>query len=208
MGIAKTNKICEMAGREIESNSIKFSYKPTNLERQPNAIIKHYFKNKLAEKYNAEEKIRLIDYLYELGENYPEKNSIEAISTTMALRWRNEEENSRKLEFEDYISYIFKEHSNTPEELMSYVLGDRWEIFQVRLEARPKKIKEYLRAKIEEEMRRLKELSEEKKRKLEELSEDGIKKLKGLSEYEMRRLKKLSGLEKEIAKNRSNLIED
>lgn len=153
--IIRTKKIYEMGEIEASSNSIKGTYRSTNLMRQPNAIIKSCLKNKIAEIYGLEEKIKLIDYISELALYYPQKDSIVVISTVMALRWQNEEEYSKKWEFEDYISYIFEEHSNTADELMSYILGDKWKIFQKELEWRPEKMKEYARKMIEGEMERL-----------------------------------------------------
>lgn len=159
MRVVRTNKICEMRGTEITSNSIWASYKRTNLIQQPNAIIEFYFKNKIAKKYGIEEKIKLMDYISELALYYPQKNSIEVISTAMTLRWQNEEKDSRKWEFDDYVSYIFEEHSDNADELMSYILGDKWEIFQKKIELRPKKMKEYARKMIEGEMEKLNEPS-------------------------------------------------
>ena len=150
-----TNKIYEMGEREITSTSIRGAYRSTNLMRQPNAIVKSCLKNKIAEIYDLEEKIKLMDYISELALDYPQKNSIEVISTAMALRWQNEEEYLRKWDFENYVSYIFEEHSNTADELMSYILGDKWKIFQKELEWRPEKMKEYARKMIEGEMERL-----------------------------------------------------
>ena len=150
-----TNKIYEMGEREITSTSIRGAYRSTNLMRQPNAIVKSCLKNKIAEIYDLEEKIKLMDYISELALDYPQKNSIEVISTAMALRWQNEEEYLRKWDFENYVSYIFEEHSNTADELMSYILGDKWKIFQKELEWRPEKMKEYARKMIEGEMEKL-----------------------------------------------------
>ena len=156
MALVRTNKKYSIDGAERASSSVKISYGSTSAVHQPNAIIERFFKNKLAKNYSQKEKIKLIDYVSDLCLYYPEKDPIETISTAISQRWLKEEKSSRKWSLENYINFIFNEYSNSTDELMSYILSDKWEIFQKKMESRSKKIKEGLRQYIEGEIEVLK----------------------------------------------------
>lgn len=153
MAITNTCKVYETIGRNPKSKKdIEASDGPINATMQPNAIIIFNLRRLCNKKYDLEDKIKLIDYLSELPIKDNRKTIIDTISTALSQRWFNDGDYFKRETIEQYISNAFVEYSETPEELIKYIAGDKFEAIKRKIEGRIEEERDYIRLKIEDEL--------------------------------------------------------
>lgn len=144
--------------RHYEQNPTKgegiIAYPANRKVSRPHEIVERWFPSAFSH-YTIEQKVELIDYLYEWGisKGYL-SNAKPLLGITLGLEQRFLRDSDSGNSFERYMDFLSREKTTTPEDFMNYFLGEEhFTRLKNQMQSDPEEYKARKKIKIEENIK-------------------------------------------------------